>query len=156
MQTLKFVFTCIFSLLLLKQVYGQSESTGFYVVLDRKKECTNPFKSLAIVTIPVCLSKNPIVTKDDFENISKIHVDSIQATKYVNLKISKESFARFQLLGKKLPKTTLALVIDGTIVGIIENLQLIGNPIPIYSNIHSSDIEWVYENLLKLKIPDKL
>jgi hypothetical protein len=155
MPTLKFVFLSLSLLLFYGMVQGQSESTGFYVVLEKKKECVNPFKSLTPGT-PLCLSKNPIVTKNDFENIGKIHTDSIQATKYVNLKITKEAYSRFQLLGKKLPQTTLALVINGTIVGIIENLQSIGNPIPIYSSMYSTDIEWVYENLLKLKIGDKL
>jgi hypothetical protein len=154
MRKFNFVLFFILSLLLSRQIYGQSEPTGFYIVLGKKKNCVNPFKSLN-TDIPLCLSKSPIVTKKDFENIGKIHIDSVHGTKYINLKISREAYSRFQLLGKKLPQTTLALVIDGTIVGIIENLQSIGNPIPIYSSIYSTDIEWVYENLLKLKIQDK-
>jgi hypothetical protein len=138
------------------EAFGQPESTGFYVVLDRKKECNNPFKSLTIMSVPLCLSKSPIIAEDDFESVGTIHTDSTRATKYLNLKISKEAYARFLLMARKLPRTNLALVVDGTIVGVIDNLDKVGNPIPIYSNLYSSDVEWVYQKLKKVKPGEKL
>ena len=152
-------FYTLFLLILLVafwcDAYAQPETTGFYIVLDKKKECTNPFKSLTI-SIPLCLSKNPIIAEIDFESVSTIHTDSVRSTKYINLKISKAAYGKFMLMARKLPRTNLALVVDGTIVGVIENLESIGNPIPIYSGMYSSDVEWVYQKLKKVKTGEKL
>jgi hypothetical protein len=137
------------------EAYAQPDATGFYVLLDRKKECTNPFKSLSIST-PMCLSKNPIITEVDFESVSTIHTDSLRATKYISLKISKEAYGKVRLMAKKLPRTNLVLVVDGTIIGIISNLDTMGNPIPIYSDLYSSEVDWVFQKLKKVRPGEKL
>jgi hypothetical protein len=135
--------------------FSQSESTGFYVILDRKRECKNPFKSMN-EGLPLCLSKAPIIAQGDFESISQVFIDSVKQAKYINLKISKGAYDKFLLISKKLPRIDLALVVDGTIVGVLDNLDAIGNPIPIYANLYSSDVEWVYQKLKKVKMGQKL
>jgi len=133
----------------------QSELTGFYIILERKKECVNTFRS-RVEGLPLCLSKAPIIAQGDFESISDIFTDSVRHAKYINLKISREAHDKFLLISKKLPRIDLALVVDGTIVGILDNLESIGNPIPIYADFYSSDVEWVYEKLKKVKMGQKL
>jgi hypothetical protein len=106
--------------------------------------------------VPLCLSKAPIIAQGDFESISNIFTDSVRLAKYINLKISKEAYDKFLLISRKLPRIDLALVVDGTIVGVLDNLDAIGNPIPIYANLYSSDVEWVYQKLKKAKLGQKL
>jgi hypothetical protein len=133
-----------------QEAYTQTESTGFYIVLDKKNECTNSFSSFTPGK-PLCLSKRPIISQIDFISVSEIQIDSFLRAKYISLKISKEADARLRLLSKKLPNTALALVIDGTIIGVVENLPSVHNPIPIYGSMYSADIERIHDKIKKLK-----
>lgn len=138
------VFICF---LCYTNVKAQTQS-GFYIILSKDKTCTNPFKVLGAKS-PMCLSENPIVSELEFENVSKIITDSLNFSKRINLKISKNAFKRLEILTTKLSKIALVLVVDQTIIGVFENINSLTNPIPIISNLYSSDIVWIYKRLKK-------
>jgi hypothetical protein len=128
-------------------VYSQNiNTTGFYIILDEDKRCASSFEYLH-QKLKYCLSKDPFISSHDFEAVSEIHYDSIKLTKHIRLKLSNSAFKRLQILADKLPNISLALVIDNTIIGSFNNIGIVTNPIPINSDIFSSDIEWIYTRL---------
>lgn len=141
------VFIC---LLCYANVNAQTQS-GFYIILSKDKTCTNPFKALGSKS-PMCVSKNPIVSELEFENVSKIIIDSLNFSKHINLKISNEAFNRLQILTTKISNIALVLVVDRTIIGVLENINTLANPIPINSTLNSNNINWIYKRLKKKRI----
>jgi hypothetical protein len=127
---------------------AQTHLSGFYIVLEENKQCTNPFKTVD-KKLPHCLSREPIVKASEFENVSKLIADTLSFSKRFTIKISEEGFERLQVLTKKIPKIALVLVVDETIVGVFENIGSLSNPIPIVSNLYSNDINWIYDRLKK-------
>ncbi len=132
--------------LLTGQTFAQSNSSGFYIVLNEDKNCKNQFKQLN-QKIPLCLSERPFVTAQDFEAVSLIYRDTLTFSKYTSLKITDVSFGRLHTLTATLPKIKLVLVIDGRIIGVFENIGTMRNPIPITGALFTNDVELIQQSL---------
>jgi hypothetical protein len=98
------------------------------------------------------LTKEPIITEAEFESVSEIRYDRTEGVKYLELKLSSDAFKTLKGLKKRLPDTDLALVVDRKVAGIFENQdQIEGRIIPIRGTLNSTEIDWIYRKLKKVK-----
>ena len=132
------------------RVYSQ-ETTGFYVIMKYKKGCPHKLFTKDL-TKPYCLTKEPIITENEFEEVSDVEYDSLLESNSLTLKLTMDGYKTLKVLTEKLPDTKLALVIDHTVAGIFDNAnKVISRTLPIRGGIDGVEIEWIHSKLKKDK-----
>lgn len=132
-------------------LFAQEMETGFYIVMDSKKNCPNPVHGRN-ETLIYCLTKEPILTVSDFESVSDVKYDSLLELRYLLLRLTPGGYNTLKVLMEKLPDTRLALVIENTVAGTYNHpSKILSRSLPIRGGIDANEIDWIYSALKKLK-----
>lgn len=142
---------CILGLFQAIPLRAQEAASGIYLSTGKSGNCQQKVKFYGKDKEFLCLTEMPIIPETEFLMVSEIQTDSIQNIRYVDLWISRNSFANLKLLSSKLPNNELVLVLDHQVAGIFDPHldQLPTNFIRITGALNSWEIFWIYENLKK-------
>jgi hypothetical protein len=141
----------VFAVLLLNplDMFSQDSVSGFYVILQVRKNCPNIVSTID-GSKSYCLPTEPVIAESDFESISEIEYDSLLQLKYITLKLTLNGFKSLKFLAERLPDSKLVLVIEDRVAGIFDSVdKRMGRYIPIRAGINSPGIEWIHERLKK-------
>ena len=128
---------------------AQQSPSGFYVIINSKKNCPNKVSS-HVGSKMYCVPKEPVITEADFESVSNVKYDSF-LQKYILLKLTVSGFKSLKFITQRLPESKLALVIDNQVAGVFDNVDKnVSRTIPISGGgIHAPEVQWIYDRLKK-------
>jgi len=129
--------------------WAQQSPSGFYVIINSKKNCPNKVSS-HIGSKMYCVPKEPVITEADFESVSNVKYDSF-LQKYILLKLTVSGFKSLKFITQRLPDSKLALVIDNEVAGVFDNVDKnVSRTIPISGGgINAPEVQWIYDRLKK-------
>lgn len=138
-----FFATALFSLSLLSR--AQETSFGIYFT-TKSKNC--PKKVATITKKKICVMAQPVVALEDVSHISPIRYD-FQNQPYFNIAVTEAGLSKLKNLAIAFPNQQIAVVVDGTLIGYLSDLNRLRSP---YIKIGSSDgslqnIEMIHKKL---------
>jgi len=138
------IFSFLF-LIILHNAYGQG-NTGFYIQIDKKTNCPQEVRTFDNIGV-FCVPNKPILDKTVFTSISEIQVDHSKKRKYIDLHLSTKGMELLKTVVTSLPNSTLILVVDNKVVGVLKNKDVVGRFIRVDSDLVSQQIEWIHDKL---------
>lgn len=138
------LFSILF-LMILNYCYAQ-DNTGFYIQIDKKTNCPQEVRTFDNVGV-FCVPQKPILDKSAFTSISAVQVDYNKKRKYIDLHLSTKGMELLKTVVNSLPNSTLVLVVENKVVGVLKNKDIVGRFIRVDSDLVSQQIEWIHDKL---------
>ncbi|HEY5826226.1 MAG TPA: hypothetical protein VIT44_17770 [Cyclobacteriaceae bacterium] len=141
---MRIIFSFLF-LVIFHHAYSQ-DNTGFYIQIDKKTNCPQEVRTFDNVGV-FCVPNKPILDRTVFTSISEIQIDHNKKRKYIDLYLSAKGMELLKTVVTSLPNSTLILVVDNKVVGVLKNKDVVGRFIRVDSDMVSQQIEWIHEKL---------
>lgn len=129
-----------------------SQSAGIYIIQEpfKKGVCANESR-MVIGKKRVCLSRKPILSKEEIEYSSDIKYDPVFKVHYIEVGVSQLARNTLHKTVTSLPDTKFALVLGGEVIClfIIQN-EFTTRIIRIGEDITLSDLKMIDERLKKI------